>query len=130
MNSLSAGGSLPIKLPTVASNTLDRGELNAQLTSVLGNAKIPMPNFTGGQASASLQLTKKQTESYEKYDKVKKDLEKAQDEIFDLKKAYYNAKKDLPAGDPGIETARDALYAKEEQLVAIRKELQTLATTA
>jgi hypothetical protein len=50
--------------------------------------------------------------------------------MFDLKKAYYNAKKDLPAGDPGIDTARDALYAKEEQLVAIRKELQTLATTA
>jgi phage-related protein len=130
MNSLSAGGSLPIKLPTVASNTLDRGELNAQLTSVLGNAKIPMPNFTGGQASASLNLSKKQTEAYEKYDKVKIDLEKAQDEMFDLKKAYYNAKKDLPAGDPGIDTARDALYAKEEQLVAIRKELQTLATTA
>jgi phage-related protein len=130
MNSLSAGGSLPIKLPTVASNTLDRGELNAQLTSVLGNAKIPMPNFTGGQAAASLNLSKKQTEAYEKYDKVKIDLEKAQDEMFDLKKAYYNAKKDLPAGDPGIDTARDALYAKEEQLVAIRKELQTLATTA
>jgi hypothetical protein len=130
MNSLSAGGSLPIKLPTVASNTLDRGELNAQLSSVLGNAKIPMPNFTGGQAAASLDLSKKQTESYEKYDKVKKDLEKAQDEIFELKKAYYNAKKDLPAGDPGVETARDALYAKEEQIVAIRKELQKLATTA
>jgi hypothetical protein len=130
MNSLSAGGSLPIKLPTVASNTLDRGELNAQLTSVLGNAKIPMPNFTGGQAAASLNLSKKQTEAYEKYDKIKLDLEKAQDDMFDLKKAYYNAKKDLPAGDPGIETARDALYAKEEQLVAIRKELQTLATTA
>jgi phage-related protein len=130
MNSLSAGGSLPIKLPTVASNTLDRGELNAQLTSVLGNAKIPMPNFTGGQAAASLNLSKKQTEAYEKYDKIKLDLEKAQDEMFNLKKAYYNAKKDLPAGDPGIETARDALYAKEEQLVAIRKELQTLATTA
>ena len=130
MNSLSAGGSLPIKLPTVASNTLDRGELDAQLASVLGNAKIPMPNFTGGQAAASLQLSKKQTAAYEKYDTVKKDLEKVQDEIFELKKAYYNAKKDLPAGDPGIEAARDALYAKEEQVVAIRKELQTLATTA
>lgn len=130
MNSLSAGGSLPIKLPTVASNTLDRSELNAQLTSVLGNAKIPMPNFSGGQAAASLDLSKKQTESYVKYETIKKDLEKAQDDIFDLKKAYYNAKQDLPAGDPGVETARDALYAKEEELVAIRKELQRLATTA
>ena len=130
MNSLSAGGSLPIKLPTVASNTLDRSELNAQLTSVLGNAKIPMPNFSGGQAAASLELSKKQTESYVQYETIKKDLEKAQDDIFDLKKAYYNAKKDLPAGDPGVETARDALYAKEEEIVAIRKELQRLATTA
>jgi hypothetical protein len=130
MNSLSAGGSLPIKLPTVATNTLDRSELNAQLSSVLGNAKIPVPNFSGGQAEASLQLSKKQTESYAQYDTIKKDLEKAQDDIFDLKKAYYTAKKDLPAGDPGVESARDALYAKETEVVAIRKELQRLATTA
>lgn len=130
MNSLSAGGSLPIKLPTVASNTLDRSELTAQLSSVLGDAKIPMPNFSGGQAASSLQLSKKQTEAYAKFDTVKKDLEKAQDDVFGLRKAYYDAKKDLPAGDPGVISARDALYAKEEEVVAIRKELERLASTA
>jgi len=130
MNSLSAGGSLPIKLPTVAENTLDRSEVTAQLSSVLGNPKIPLPNFSGGQAAFSLNLSKKQQESFAQFDKVQKDLEKAQDEVFELRKAYYDAKKDLPAGDPGIDAARNALVAKEQAVVAIYKELERLATTA
>jgi len=44
---LSSGGAVPIKLPTVATGTFDRGEMASQMASVFGSTKIPAPNFSG-----------------------------------------------------------------------------------
>jgi hypothetical protein len=66
ISSMSSGGAVQIKLPTVAINTNDRSELTAQITSLLGDAKIPAPNFTGNPATTGETPSKaKLNEQYE-----------------------------------------------------------------
>ena len=51
--SLSAAGSIPIKLPSVAVNTTDRAAITAGLEKNLGNKIIPIPDYSG-ETSASI----------------------------------------------------------------------------
>ena len=124
INSLSAGGPTPIKLPTVAVGTNDRSEITAQLSSVLGSAKIPLPNFSAGISSAT---TAKADDFADRAMALIKEKEK-QDEIADAAfNAYNKAKATLPQGDPELislnQTAREELLKSME----ISKKMSALA---
>ena len=47
INALSSGTGLQIKLPVVGSATVDRSTIDSLTTSLLGDSKIPSPNFSG-----------------------------------------------------------------------------------
>jgi hypothetical protein len=124
INSLSAGGPIPIKLPTVAVGTNDRSEITAQLSSVLGSVKIPLPNFTAGISKAA---TSKADDFADKAIALLKEKEK-QDEAYDAAiNAFNKAKVTLPQGDPELETLRDKALAELEKTEAIAKKMSALA---
>ena len=106
ISSLSAGGQVPIKLPTVATNTVNREGLTAQIKNVLGDPGIPQPNL-GGEIPESAKS------DVRKFEDVRKDLQKAiNDQEALLKKATQAEKKyrellaTLPQGDPKITEAQ------------------------
>jgi hypothetical protein len=139
ISSLSSGGSISIQLPTVAFNTVDRGELTAQITSTLGSAKIPLPNFSGNPATLGKPLSE---ESLSKYAEINDELNTLVDQRFELDKSVRDAryalniaKTDLPAGDPAIAIAEQTLNQTKQQLktlddrlVEIRNRQAQLAT--
>lgn len=104
--SLAAGVPGAINLPSVAFNTTDRGAVTAQISSVLGNPKIPTPNLVGEipqETKDAIQtkiddLKKKKAELNLK----RKELKVKRDTAL---KEYNKAKDNLPAGDPTIMTA-------------------------
>lgn len=106
--SLNSGGSVSIKMPTVAVNTTDRGSLTEAIGSLLP-AGVPAPNFTGiptaikSTAEAQKQNTsenaKKVEELNKQYDEQKKAVERAE-------AAYFKAKVDFLPGNPAIQTAK------------------------
>ena len=130
ISSMSSGGAVQIKLPTVAINTTDRGELTQSITSLLGSAKIPMPNFEGNLAT----LGKTQSESsIEKYNKTTEEINTLSDKRFDLQKELNDsrgnltkAKTELPAGDPRIASAEAALNTAKQNIANLDKQIQDL----
>lgn len=139
ISSLSSGGAISIQLPTVAFNTVDRGELTAQITSALGSAKIPLPNFSGNPATLGKPMSE---ESINQFTALNEELNTLVDERFTLDKALRdaryvlnNAKTELPAGDPGIAVAEQAFTQAKQSLTdldnritAIRNRQVQLAT--
>lgn len=119
ISSLSSGGNLPIKLPTVSVNTVDRSAITSQIGAVFGSSKIPVPNYSGNPATTGeTESTQYQNKIVERAKKLK-ELEKQTDEAiaeakklkvkFDTAYAKYEEDRNsLPAGDPAIEASLEA----------------------
>ena len=111
INALSTPGSIPITLPTVAAGTNNRGQINAQLTSVLGSSKIPIPDY-----SAELQKTKdeiaakkkKNDEIFAQVEEIKVELKAKVAEYRKLQTEWHNLRDTLPEGTPEIAAAYQA----------------------
>lgn len=84
--SLSSGSAAAIKLPTVAMNTSNRTELDAQAALLLGPG-VPLP-ITSGPAPVFKPVS---PELQKKYSALKKELNIKEDVKWDLKKAVYKA---------------------------------------
>jgi hypothetical protein len=108
ISSLSAGGQVPIKLPTVATNTVNREEITAQVKNVLGDPGIPAPNLSGEIAESALSDIRKKEEKNKELTKVVKEMSEYNKKIDLARKSYNKALATLPQGDPGIEEARQA----------------------
>ena len=112
ISSLASGGASPVKLPTVGVNTTNRSEITAGITNVLGNPKIPAPNFLGTispQATAAADAQKQaQKVAQDKQNYIDNYIKNTLQPAID---AYQNAKQTLPQGDPGIESAKQAWIA-------------------
>ena len=132
ISSLNSGGALPIKLPVISTNTVDRTAITAQIGAVFGSTKIPVPNYSGNPASTGETASTSAAEKLiQKQEKIK-DLDariaaimaeaKAVRTQFDTAaEAYNEAKNNLPAGDPAIEEALTKAKNLAEDLKEIRK---------
>lgn len=121
INSLNSSGPQPIKMPTIATNTVDRSEITAQVNSQLGDPKIPAPNFTGtGPAAEAVAAQDKAAQSKNAYSSLKASLYNAErtqsKKIDDAQAAYVDARNTLPVGDPKIGQIR---YQWEEEIIAM-----------
>ena len=141
INSMNAGGSSPIKLPTVSTGTVDRSQLTSQLSSMLGSTKIQMPNFSGVPPIPST-FNKLDSASTAEYDATAKELATLKDKRWDVAKTAGNArykvteaKQKLPQGDIQIATLESASVVAQKDLedidakiVALQRKQYTLAT--
>lgn len=132
ISSLSSGGAVPIKLPVISVNTVDRTSITAQLGAVFGSSKIPVPNYSGNPAttgetagtSALEKVRQKQQKIKEIDDKFNTLLDEAKAVKSEYRAAveeYNEAKTSLPAGDPGIQAAEDKVNTLKEKLADYRK---------
>lgn len=126
--SLSAGGPVAIKMPTVALNTTDRKSLTDSLKSVLP-AGVPVPNFSGTSASAKSSAEAQQqtkTENAKKIEDLNKQYDEQKKVIDRAEAAYYKAKVDSLPGDPAIQAARDKWDQEVKKQAEISKEIAGL----
>jgi hypothetical protein len=132
ISSLNSGGALPIKLPVISTNTVDRTAITAQIGAVFGSSKIPVPNYTGNPAStgetagtsAAQKLIQKQEKIKDFDTRIAAILVEAKTkraEFDTAVEAHVEAKNNLPAGDPAIESTLATAKSLAEGLTAIRK---------
>lgn len=117
INSLSAGGPIPIKLPTVAIGTNDRSEITTQFGSVL-NKKIPTPNFDGDASAIVASVERQQAQNKKQQEYLDQQKEQAK-VVAESLTAYKTARDTLPQGDPSIQAALDKYnesYAKYDEI--------------
>ena len=128
ISALSSGGGVPIKLPIVGFNTTDRGSITSQITSVLGDPKIPKPNLTGEISEGAKSAQQKEMDKIREQVEVGKEYMAALDKIAVARKAFYKAERELPQGDPGIDAAKKAWFDLTEapDFLALRKKFESL----
>ena len=125
ISSLGAGGPFPIKLPTVATGTSDRTSIVAQLSTVLGNSKIPVPNFNKN-SDAQRAETERLSTLAEQQQSITQQREEQAAYVDNARDAYISARDNLPAGDPGINAAKDVYQAEIAKFNAINDRLSSL----
>jgi hypothetical protein len=139
MNSLSTASPFPIKMPTVAENTINRSEISSQIGNLLGDKKVPAPDFSGLTATPMRDLSQSEITAY---DVNKKEIETLTEDRFALVKAEADArytlskaKQDLPQGDPSIpaleqavETAKNNIDELDKKVIALQNTQYTLTT--
>jgi len=120
IGSLSSGGAIPIKLPTVGLNTTDRAGPTALLGAVFGSSKIPVPNFSGNPATTGdTASSDKLRDKLKEQEELTKKLMAKIDEVRNARLAYNKAKTELPAGDPQLDELRDKWFALADELKAL-----------
>ena len=131
ISSMSSGGAVPIKLPTIAINTNDRSELTSQITSVLGDAKIPVPNFSGnpattGNTEGESLLAAAEAKALAEIEKLSSQSAELQQSASEAKTALDTAKNSLPQGDPTIASLESAHTSIKENLTEVDSKLKAL----
>lgn len=126
MSSLTSMGSSPVKLPTVASNTFDRSEITAQISSLLGDPKIPKPNFTGEIPSAAKAALQAAQEKVTKSAIISSEVSALSIDLKYAQSQLEAAEQSLPSGDPEIEIAKEKVLDLVAKLEAKSQELSSL----
>lgn len=102
ISALSSTSDSQVKIPTVATNTVDRSEVNSLITNNFGDKKIPPPDFSG---TSEAEITAK-TDTVTEYKATLKEQQQRFNEQLAIatqaKKDWINAYNSLPAGDPKI----------------------------
>jgi hypothetical protein len=133
--SLSSGGAVPITLPTVGVNTdATRSALAGQLTSVFGSSKIQVPNYSGNPATtgetAGTAVVNKLQEKLKQLNDITAEIDVQRELVSTTTLALRKATEDLPAGDPGIESAKQEYIAQRVKMLALLKKSTELASDA
>ena len=105
-------------MPVIATNTTDRSSVTSQISSILGNPKIPAPDYRTTLASYYESETQKLQARNEQRDKLSAASDAAFKTYEASKAEYQTAINDLPPGDPGIVAAREKYYADKKAALA------------
>jgi hypothetical protein len=131
LSSLSSSSPFPIKLPTIGANTIDRSDLTAQLGSVLGDRRIPTPNFSGGGPSSSAKAEgDRLNDLLNQQQALVKEQEEQSKKIAVARAAFIEARDNLPQGDPVIESAKVTYIAEVKVFSDISNKIKDLANRA
>jgi hypothetical protein len=131
LSSLSSSSPFPIKLPTVGANTIDRSELTAQLSSVLGDKKIPTPNFGGsGPSSSAKAAGDRLNDLFKQQQALVKEQDEQSKNIAKARAAFIEARDNLPQGDPAIDSAKTAYIAEVKAFSDITDKIRDIANKA
>ena len=103
-------GGIKISVPLVATKTYDRAEVTALTTELLGDSKIPAPNF-GGTNEDTYKA------GLAKLKDLQAKLQESNVKVTQANDALEKAKQELPAGDPAIAIAEST--AKIETLAGL-----------
>lgn len=131
LSALGAGGPAKIKLPTISFNTFDRASLDNQVKALLENPKIPIPNLLGEIKKETIgqfeQLIKNNKDAFKIFDEI----ENWNDRIKDATDKLYELENSLPAGDRGIETARNIVdsLVNDPTYLSLQKKADSIGDT-
>lgn len=133
LSSIATQGKKKIKLPTVATNTVDRSSITSSTKSLLGDSRIPEPDFSGEPnrpSTSSSNNTNGSDRRAELESRLKDTNEKIRKvEQNELKKVVNDQKNSLP-GDTDIERrlqdVRVKLRELHNQKIDIQRQLDQL----
>jgi hypothetical protein len=122
LSSITANNPNQLQVPTVAVGTVNRGSVDSQLSSILGNPKIPAPSY-GSLASFNSNYEKEMAKIQDRrkrFNELAKRVDEQKIVNSKAQQAFEDAEKNLPEGDPQLvvlNTTWKQEYAKYRDLV-------------
>ena len=119
MSAIGSGGSASVKLPEVATNTNDRGALDQQASSLLGDSSIPAPNYNTeikDLATSTAELASAQS-------KIQEEITKLTQDATEAASALSAAKFNFPEGSPEIDRLKNLVSSTQLEVANITKKL-------
>ena len=128
-------GGAPVTVPIIGTNTDGtRPALAGQLASVFGSNKISLPNYGGnpattGETAGPAALDKAQ-EKLKQLNDITAEIDTQRGVVSTTTLALRKATEDLPAGDSGIESAKQEYIAQRVKMLALLKKSGELQAEA
>ena len=125
LNSITANNPNQLQLPTVATGTTNRSSVTSQIGNILGNSKIPPPNY-GSLASFNSDYDKQLAKIDERKKYLKENQEKFDKQkiiVKRVKNEYEEGLTNLPEGDPQLVVLKQTYDTEYKKIVAITNEL-------
>ena len=105
--------------------------MTTQLGSVLGDKKIPTPNFGGsGPSSAAKAQNDKLMDLIKQQEALIKEKEAQSKKIEKARAAFIEARDNLPQGDPAIDFAKEAYKAEVQVFSEITAKISDISNKA
>jgi len=125
LSAINSQGKKKIKLPTVATNTVDRSTINEKTKSLLADPKIPAPDFSGEPKKAGDNNSASSNQSLDlltdKVSSLNMSISKTKQEgSLEIARLEQNS---LP-GDPEVKRKKDELNARLAKLTLERDKAQ------
>lgn len=124
MSSVSSASGGGIVMPTIGLETYSRAAVEAQSSALLGDSRIPRPNFSGNPLS---------DEKVKVFEATKAELDSVIEESFtqrkivgDARLAWKEAQQNLPAGDAQIAALHQIYNEENAKAIAIEKKIADL----
>ena len=105
MSAIGFGGASAIKMPSIGLNTNNIAEVNAQISSLLEDSRIPKPEFGDVDESAAALLDAILAQN-DQIDSAFEEIEGLTEQVESAREEYFTLENALPAGDPQLESAR------------------------
>lgn len=124
IGALTSGGPNGIKLPTIGINTTNIQAVVAQTKQLLGDSKVPMPEFgtKGGPINPELASA---TQSYQQASDA---YQQARDDNFEFRKLYRDAEVMFGPDSDETKAAYDAWKQNEQKMDSLQKQLAGTST--
>jgi hypothetical protein len=103
-----------IKVPVVAENTVKRDSVDSQISSIIGDAKIPPPVY--GDLQTKIQAQQ------DKLTDITKQLQREELKLDSVKQELDTASNNLPAGDPSIDQLKQKVESQARRVAGIVNE--------
>lgn len=121
ISSLGAGGQ--VKAPTVGADTFDVSGLLNQAKNLLGDSKIPIPNL----GAIKIPTTPLDAGQVAEYNKLKAEADKLNDESFDTRKAFWDARYKFGVDSTEALTAEEKYKAVMKKLESVNQKMANVA---
>jgi hypothetical protein len=115
MSAIGFGGAGAIKMPSIGLNTNNIAEVNAQISSLLADSRIPKPDFGDVDESAAALLDAMLAQN-DQIDGAFEEIESLTVQAESAREEYFALENSLPAGDPQVESARVEWIALSQDL--------------
>lgn len=127
LSALGSGGPSPIKLPELGVNTLNRALLTSQISKVIDDLGIPMPNFLGEVlASAVESFERKALAIRQERQRIQEQLDAAIEEENAAGNEFIDAFNTLPEGDPTITALEQKYFEARAKTEKLTRELENV----
>lgn len=129
MSAIGFGGAGALQMPTIGLNTNDLSQVEAQITSLLGDPRIPAPTF-GEDNESAVAVLEAFLKQNDQVDAIFDEIDDLATQVISAREEYYSLELSLPAGDPEVDAAREEYIAMSQELQSKLNQVDTLINDA